>query len=301
MHRLEHKPWYVKTTLGILLLLTLTILMQSSLLAARTLKRGESVLTNAEVVYVPAEAQTRLMYLGYEQAAADVLWVRTLNYFARHFATDRKYPWLRHFLDQIISLDPTFHDVYLWAGSSLLYGRVLTNERVMEANHYYELALERFPNDHESAYRLGMNYHAELISDDEAERQGFRSKGLYYLELAANMPDAPKRIGELVAALNLKYGADDLAIQYLTDLYLNTKNTDERERLLARMNALQDRKGRVSRKSELEAFQTQWADELPYASQVFFGIMSTRVVAQPKDWRSLVDVIDVSKDSSAPQ
>ena len=199
LNRLDHNRTYLRMVLWLLVIVTLVILFQSSLLAARTQKRGESVLSTGEVVYVPAEAQTRLMYLGYEQAAADVIWVRTLNYFARHFVTDRKYPWLRHFLDQILALDPEFHDVYLWAGSSLLYGRLLTNERVLEANQYYERALERFPNDHEAAYRLGMNYHAELISDDEDERSRFRRKGLYYLELAANMPDAPKRIGELVA------------------------------------------------------------------------------------------------------
>ena len=285
--------------LWLLVIVTLVILFQSSLLAARTQKRGESVLSTGEVVYVPAEAQTRLMYLGYEQAAADVIWVRTLNYFARHFVTDRKYPWLRHFLDQILALDPEFHDVYLWAGSSLLYGRLLTNERVLEANQYYERALERFPNDHEAAYRLGMNYHAELISDDEDERSRFRRKGLYYLELAANMPDAPKRIGELVAALNLKYGADDLAIQYLTDLYLKTTNVDERERLLARMSALQDKKSKISRKTELEAFQSEWTEELPYASQVFFGIIGSQLTSRPKGWQSQIDVVDLSQDSPA--
>ena len=290
---------YARFMIWCLVVLTLVILSQSSLLAARTQKRGESVLTGGEVVYVPAEAQTRLMYLGYEQAAADVLWVRTLNYFARHFVTDRKYPWLRHFLDQILSLDPDFHDVYLWAGSSLLYGRLLTNERVLEANQYYERALERFPNDHEAAYRLGMNYHAELVSEDEDERGKFRRKGLYYLELAANMPDAPKRIGELVAALNLKYGADDLAIQYLTDLYLKTSNVEERERLLTRMTALQDKKDKVSRQSELEKFQTQWTEELPYASQVFFGIIGSRLTPSPKQWQAQIDVVDLSKDSPA--
>ena len=176
MRRLEHKHLSVRLGLWLCIFASLVLLSQASLLSARTLKRGESVLSNNEVVYVPPEAQTRLTYLGYEQAAADVLWVRTLNYFARHFATDREYPWLRYFLDQIIALDPQFHDVYLWAGSSLLYGRVLSNERVLEANHYYELALKRFPNDHEAAYRLGMNYHAELISEDDEERKGFRQK-----------------------------------------------------------------------------------------------------------------------------
>ena len=274
--------------------LTVLVLSQTFLQAARLQMHKESILNQTEVVYVPAEAQSRLIYLGYDQAAADVLWIRSINYFARHFIGDREYPWLSHFIDQVITFDPKFHDAYLWAGSSLLYGRMLSNEVVREANVYYERALKVFPNDHESAYRLGMNYHAEMQSEDKTERAEFRRKGLYYLELAANMPDAPNRITELVAALNLKYGSDQLAIQYLTDLYLRTDDEKERARLEIRLSALQKESGLGSQSHLLEKFRTDWLRELPYANRIFYGLLKSKLTHKHETWHQYLDIVDLS-------
>lgn len=274
-----------------LLLAALTLLHSSTLLARVQMTR-DSVLQNTESTYVPSINQSKFLYLGYTQAAADVLWIRSLNYFARHFTTDRKYPRLINFVDQIIELDPKFKSVYWWAGSSLLYGRMRTNEVVMEANQYYERALKTFPNDHESAYRLGMNYHAELYSDDPKKKAGFRKKALFYLEFAASMPDAPRRIGELVAALNIKYGAEELALQYLTDLYIRTTDPKELKRLEWRMEALNKDVDADARRRVFNVFRTAWMDSLPYASDVFFGLVQQQTRRPSLSWKTDLSVRD---------
>ena len=269
-----------------MLFATAMILLVSSKLSARVQQARESVLQHDEVVYVPSINQSKLIYLGYDQTAADVLWVRSLNYFARHLLTDREYPWLPKFVDQILELDPQFKSVYWWAGSSLLYGRFRTNEVVMEANHYYERALKQFPNDHEAAYRLGMNYHSELQSDDPEMHKRFRRKALYYLELAASMPDAPKRIGELVAALNLKYGADELALQYLTDLYIRTKDPAELKRLERRMKALNATADTATRQQAIKDYKKAWSESLYYTNDVFFGLIQFETKVVVPSWKS---------------
>jgi hypothetical protein len=268
------------------LLLAALIVLHSSTLLARVQMTRNSVLKNTESIYVPSINQSKLLYLGYSQAAADVSWIRSLNYFARHFMTDRKYPHLINFVDQTIELDPKFKSVYWWAGSSLLYGRLRTNEVVMEANQYYERALKAFPNDHESAYRLGMNYHAELQSDDPKEKAQFRKKALFYLEFAASMPDAPRRIGELVAALNIKYGADELALQYLTDLYIRTTDPKELKRLERRMEALNKNVDADARREVFKVFRTEWMDSLPYGSDVLFGLVQKQTQRPRLSWRA---------------
>ena len=268
------------------LLLAALTLLHSSTLLARVQKARDSVLQNTESIYVPSINQSKLIYLGYSQAAADVSWIRSLNYFARHFITDRKYPHLINFVDQTIELDPKFKNVYWWAGSSLLYGRMRTNQVVMEANQYYERALRAFPDDHESAYRLGMNYHAELQSDDPKEKARFRKKALFYLEFAASMPKAPRRIGELVAALNIKYGADELALQYLTDLYIRTTDPKELIRLERRMEALNRDVDADARREVFKAFRTEWMDSLPYVSDVLFGLVQKQTLPPMLSWKA---------------
>lgn len=276
----------MRVSIVVALLATAMILLVSSRLSARVQKAKESVLQQDEIVYVPSLNQSKLAYLGYDQTAADVLWVRTLNYFARHLLTDRAYPWLPKFVDQILELDPQFKSVYWWAGSSLLYGRFRTNEFVMEANRYYERALKQFPNDHEAAYRLGMNYHSELQSDDPETHKRFRRKALYYLELAASMPDAPRRIGELVAALNVKYGADELALQYLTDLYLRTKDPTELKKLERRMKALNASVDTEARQRAIEAYKKAWSESLYYTNDSFFGLVQSQGKSVSSSWRT---------------
>ncbi len=276
------------------LLVASLVVLKSSTLSAYVQQTKESVLLTSESTYVPSINQSKLIYLGYTQTAADVLWVRTINYFARHFITDRKYPWLMRFVDQIIELDPQFKSAYWWAGSSLLYGRMRTNDVVMEANQYYERALKVFPNDHESAYRLGMNYHAELLSDDPKIKSGFRKKGLYYLELAAGMPDAPRRIRELVAALNVKYGADELALQYLTDLYIRTTDENELKRLELRMLALSKNVDFEARRNALKSYREEWIDVLPYVQDVLFGLVQSQAQSPNLSWKAEFMASDVS-------
>ncbi len=192
---------------------TLIILNLSSRTQARQLRDNAVFAMQGEVLYVPDRRQLRLMTLGYDQTAADLVWVRTLEYFASHFKGDRRYPWLEHFLEQIISLDPDFTKVYHWAGANVLYGRRFTNENVERSNHFYALALKRDPDDFEAAYRLGLNYYVELKSDDSEQRRKWREQGLSYLERAANTPGAPTRVRNLVASISSRLGNKKIAIQ----------------------------------------------------------------------------------------
>ena len=275
--------------------MVLLIVSQSSLQQARLLRRQESTLHRPEVNYLPKLQQTRLTFLGYDMAAADILWVRVINYFSRHFRSDRKYPHLAPLMDQILTLDPDFHDAYYWGGSSTLYGQFLNNDVVHQANRYYKMALKRFVNDFESAYRLGMNYHAELQSDDPKIREGFRRQGLKYLEMAANMPGAPQRIIELVAGLNAKYGADALAVQYLTDLLLRTENPAEREKLLLRINGLSQGERTQELKAWQETFSKRWLNERPYVHQFFFVQTESTKAAGVDHWSKLVNHVDLTQ------
>lgn len=299
---INNLPGGVKWLLACLAISTLGMLNVSARTQAQQIKNNEAFAMQGEVVYVPDRRQLRLMTLGYDQTAADIVWIRTLEYFAAHFKSDRKYPWLEYFLEQIISLDPDFSKVYHWAGANVLYGRRFTNDNVMRSNRFYELALENSPDDFEAAYRLGLNYYVELRSEDPEQQRKWREKGLSYLERAANTPGAPARVGNLVAAISKKLGKGQLALQYLIDLYVQTSDEETRATLKARIDQLKA-EGRSAIASEALEFEANRKDAYPYVNASMYGLLGEpdRVTVGDIYWRDLLKDVDLGTSQESAQ
>lgn len=277
------------------LLTTLIGVNRAALVTSRSLYAEDTVIQDAEVLFVPDTRLSRLITVGYDQAAADLVWLRTIGYFTAHFSGDRQYRWLEHFINQIIELDPNFRKVYHWAGASVLYGRRFTNENVLLSNVFYQKALERFPDDYEAAYRLGLNYYIELRSDDPEEQQRFRAKGLSYLEQAANSPDAPAQLRSLIASISSKMGKSQLALQYLIDLYLGTDDQSQRAALKARIDQLRAEGAGGDSALAAERFRADWEATHPYVTAPIFSLMGEpdRRTITDRSWRSLLPDVDL--------
>jgi len=280
-----------------MILLCLVGFNLGSLYHTRQLRDAESVTATDEVIYVPDVRLLRFMSLGYDQAAADFVWVRTLEYFARHFRTDRKYPWLEYFVDQVIALDPDFRKAYHWAGTNVLYGRKFIDENVLSSNRFYEKALDRDPDDFEAAYRLGLNFFIELQGKNEDERQAYRETGLAYLERAANTPGAPPRTRNLVASISGRLGKNQLAIQYLIDMYIQTEDPESKASYKARLEAIRKEAGGEDFAAEADRFETQWKANFPFTSPALYAIMGEpgRMGVRDVDWRTLETVVTVGR------
>ena len=268
---------------------TLLVVNVSALTATRQARDREAFAQNLEVLYVPGTPQLRLMFLGYDQLAADVVWLRVLSYFDRHFRGDREYEWLEYFLDQIITLDPAFHAIYHWAGTNVLYGRRFTNENVELSNRFYRLALEREPDDYEAAYRLGMNYYVEMRSEDLDEQRAFKETGLTYLERAANTPGSSQRLRHLVASISRKLGKEQLALQYLLDLYVQTDDVEKRENLGQRIAKMRAEMSMGAFEQEASRFRSNWKTHFGYVSPAFYVVLGEPEGLQVADldWRAI--------------
>lgn len=276
-------------------LVTLVGVNRMALVTTQDLRANSTIVQGAEVLFVPDTRLSRMTTLGYDQAAADLLWLRTLDYFARHFNTTRQYAWLEHFIEQIIELDPNFRKVYYWAGTNVLYGRRFTNENVKLSNIFYEKAIEKFPDDYEAAYRLGLNYYVELKSTDPDEKQRFREKGLSYLERAANAPNVPPEVVNLTASISKRLGKSQLARQYLVDLYIGTQDSTQREALKARIDALET-EANSGAAEVAKRFRESWQATFPYVPPPLYGLIgepTTRTLPD-RSWRDLLPDVDLS-------
>ncbi|MCA9546676.1 MAG: hypothetical protein KC613_19860 [Myxococcales bacterium] len=293
LERVLRAPAPVRWVLGLALVVTLLVVNRLAHLSAGVIRDENAIVQRAELMYVPNDTVLSVLTLGYKQTAADVLWLRTLGYFARHFESDRQYAWLEHFIDQVLRFDPKFRRVYFWAGANVLYGRQFTNENVMLSNRFYEKALVQFPDDYQPPYRLGLNYYIELQSSDPEERDRFRQKGLEYLELAANRPTAPDSIKSLVAGISNKLGKTRLALQYLTDLYLVSTDPEQRAALAARIEKL-ERSSRSSTEfaEAARVYREDWQRLYGFAPPTLHGLMGEPdIIEQPDvDWRTLAGV-----------
>jgi hypothetical protein len=67
-----------------------------------------------ELLYFPSGLFVRQASLGYETAAADVLWLRGIQYYGEHRLTDQKYLRIGHVMSVVTDLDPRFEAPYVF-------------------------------------------------------------------------------------------------------------------------------------------------------------------------------------------
>ena len=68
----------------------------------------------AELLYFPSGLFVRQASLGYETAAADVAWLRGIQYYGEHRLTDQKYELIGHVMTVATDLDPRFEAPYIF-------------------------------------------------------------------------------------------------------------------------------------------------------------------------------------------
>lgn len=271
---------------------------------AARLSTNAGVVETRETMYVPDVRTTRLMFLGYDQAGADLMWLRSIEYFARHFTSDRRYPWLTHFVDQVTALDPRFRRVYHWAGASVLYGQTFTDNNVRLSNRFYEAALKQFPEDSEAALRLGLNYYVEMQGRSPEERRRHREKGAQYIEMAANMPGASPQTQRLAAAIYSNLGDTALVLQSLLQMLEATEDPAQREAIRGRIENLgSGDAAEIARQAE--AFEQRRKAKFEYLTPAFFLLLDAHANAESvtpdRGWRELIPDVSVGEAPRAAE
>lgn len=252
-----------------------------------------------EVVLLSRVEVTRLLTLGYDMAAADALWVRAIQYFARHMLGDRRFPWLEPLVEQLLRLDPRFRDAYFWAGTCVLYAGEITPARVRRANAFYLAALERFPEDYEAPYRLGVNLYSEMRSEDPEQRARDQRLGLAYLERAARARNAPESVRDLARGVARRVGDDEVLFYALTDELARAGDPELRGALEGRLEELMRRmEGSGELRALLEESERRERERLslaPYLDPLDFEQVR-RAPPPPRSWRALLAPLERAEE-----
>ncbi len=197
----------------------------------------------ADKYYLPPPETLQVASLGYREAAADLIWVATIQH-----ATDRKsygaskpFPWLERYLDSVLALNPYQRKVYVWADGTLTYGRGrLTNDNWFRAIEYLERGHRVFPRDWELLFKLASAY-TELRTDDPQKRRRWMRRAADYLWKAHLVGGGPPWLGSVAARYWSEEGQWLLAYRRTLEELKATERPRVKEEMKLRLGELLNR------------------------------------------------------------
>lgn len=179
------------------------------------------VLAPYDIAYVPRSAAMRWVSLGHPTLAANLYWLRAVQYMGDANASSRGWDKLFPVLDLITDLDPR-HGYAYQVGGNILAGA----GRIDESNRLLEKGTRNVPDRYILPYHRGVN--AFLYAGDYATAAS-------WFERAASAPGAPLHTREAVMAMYVKADQANAAIRFLTHMIESSEDPESREALEAQL------------------------------------------------------------------
>jgi hypothetical protein len=154
-----------------------------------------------ELSYYPSGRFLKPAALGHEASSADLAWLRAVQYYGEHRASDNRFVRMGHVFDILTTLDPAFVSSYVFGAFALAQeGRDFpAAERLMLKG------IENNPTNGELAFELGFLYYVKPGGRD-------LSRAAEFFEQAARQPNAPPQAARFAAFARQNSG--DLAVAY---------------------------------------------------------------------------------------
>lgn len=141
-----------------------------------------------ELSYYPSGRSLEPATLGHAATAADLAWLRAVQYYGQHRSTDNQFERMGHVFDILTTLDPSFLPAYVFGAFALAQegGDFPAAERLMQKG------LTANPTSGELAFQLGFLYYV---------RPGGRDlqRAAEYFEQASRQADGPPQSARFAA------------------------------------------------------------------------------------------------------
>jgi hypothetical protein len=152
-----------------------------------------------ELLYYPSGVMVREASLGYETAAADLAWLRAIQYYGEHRLTDNRFDRIRHVMEIVSDLDPGFREPYVFGGFVL--AQEMNDPEAGLA--LLERGLHANPESWELAFEIGFLHYVC--------RHDYAAGGAYFA-LASRMPGHPEYVERFAAFAEQRAGRAEMAI-----------------------------------------------------------------------------------------
>ncbi len=176
-------------------------------------------------MYLPSGNMLKIVSLGFDQVAADIIYIQMIDYFGTHLMTDRSYVWLYHMADLITTLDPYFRFPYIFAGLVLnLEGGQFDNARKLLLK-----GQRVFPRDWYFSFAIGLNYFFGSADLETAAR---------YLENAQKL-GGPRYLADFAEKLRTKGKNRETTLEFLRFLYGSFRDKNIKGIIMDRIEELE--------------------------------------------------------------
>jgi len=127
-----------------------------------------------ELLYYPSGVWVRQAALGYETAAADLAWLRGIQYYGEHRLSDQRYDMIGHVMNIVTDLDPRFTQPYVF-GAFVLSQELNQPQRGLEL---LQKGMRANPESWRLAFETGFLHYVGTHDHAAAARYFARASGL---------------------------------------------------------------------------------------------------------------------------
>lgn len=177
---------------------------------------------SAELSYLPKGKYLKVAVLGYRHIAADLIWLKAVQYFGDMKQTTGGFRWAYHATDVVTDLDPKFVGAYYAGGTVLGVWSGLMDDSIA----LLRKGMTHNPNDWRLPFLIGYDYFYELCDP---------ANGAKYFQLASTLPGAPAYLAGLAARLSVESGDPDAAMEFLARFSGQVADERVKEALTLRM------------------------------------------------------------------
>jgi tetratricopeptide (TPR) repeat protein len=166
-----------------------------------------------EVLYLPSGEFLKEVALGYHNLAADIIWLRTIQYYGGYRLGENSLELFDHLVSVTTNLDPKFKFAYI-------FGALIIAEDLGCVDHGIEIlnkGIRNNPDDWWLTFELGFLHYVY---------QRDYQKALKYFQQASRMPEAGSIARRFAAYVALKAGHRETSIRMWKELASSAENED---------------------------------------------------------------------------
>jgi tetratricopeptide (TPR) repeat protein len=197
-----------------------------------------------ELMYFPSGQFIRQATIEYQLLAADVVWLRAVQYYGHHLMTDRKYEWLGHVFGILTTLDPKFIGAYHFGAMTLAWDA----RKPQEAVDFLAGGMAANPLNWQLPFDAGF---ASYMLLRDYERAGV------LFDIASRLPDAWQITSRWAAVAMSRAGDFETARQMWREIYENSENKALRALVIRQLRNLKLEEGTAA----LQAAADRFADD----------------------------------------
>lgn len=178
-----------------------------------------------EMMYFPSGRFMKPAAIEYQVLAADMIWLRAVQYYGYHLMTDRKYEWLGHIFEILTELDPRFIGAYHFGALTLAWDAGNPNQ----ALQLLKLGMRRNPTNWQLPFDAGFINYMLTRDYDMAAR---------YFRIASELPGAWHVTHRWAAVAAGRAGSFEVARDMWVEIYNSTENRRIRELAVRQLKAV---------------------------------------------------------------